>query len=98
VLVVGIVNIALFGFWLSLTRREVLTPGALEAGYDFDTISFQIAVMEVFLAVFAIILAVLAFFGYQFVIERAEISADAAARIAARSRKLPSFHDQPPVP
>ncbi len=88
VVVAGIVNIVLFGAWLSIIRATALSASAVQAAYHFDQISFQITLFESFLAVMAIVLAVLAFFGFQFAVERAEMRADKAAReVVARLHK-----------
>ena len=79
-IVVGLLNIALFIFWLSLSHHDVMTKGVLEAGYDFDQISLQIAILESVVAFATIILAVLGIFGFQVIAERAEVKADRAAR------------------
>ena len=81
-IVLGIVNIALFGFWLSLSRVEVEHLGKVERGQYFEHLSIQITILEVVLTLVGIVLAVLGFFGYQLVVERAEIRADRAARDA----------------
>ena len=79
-IVLGVVNVALFVFWLSLARIEAAPSNPLESSYFFDRISFQITILETVFAVVAVGLAVLGFFGYQLVAERAEAKADKTAR------------------
>lgn len=79
--VLAVVNIVLFAFWLSLVHVEATSPKK-DTVWVYDAISFQITILEVMLAAFTIILAVMAFFGFQFLLERAVSRADRAAREA----------------
>lgn len=75
VIAVGIINIVLFGVWLSIIRVTALSNAEIVPTYRFDQISFQITVMQTFLGALAIILAIAAVFGFQMVIERADKTA-----------------------
>lgn len=77
----GIVNITLFVFWLSLIRKDLtITTGQSSHGYILEHLSVQITVLETVFALVGVALAVLGIFGYQLVVERAEIRADKTAR------------------
>jgi hypothetical protein len=78
--VMAVVNICLFVFWLSLTRIDVLSASKMGATYIFDHLSFQIAVLQTVMAFGGVVLAVIGFFGFQFLRERAELVADKIAR------------------
>jgi hypothetical protein len=79
IIVIGLVNVVLFAFWLSVIRIDVLTPERLALAYHFDALTLQIAMLEVFGVFFAIALAVAGFFGFQALAERAETTANRTA-------------------
>lgn len=78
--VLGLINIILFGFWLSLIRMQAVSPEKSYSEYNFDQLSFQISVLETVIAVLGIGLAILGVLGFNLVVERAEIKADKAAK------------------
>lgn len=82
-IVLGIVNGILFVFWLSLIRVDALTTEKVALSYRFDLLTLEITAMGTIVAILGIVLVVLGFFGFQFLVERAEIQADKTARETA---------------
>lgn len=79
-IVIGSINIGLFVFALATHRYDFLTEGAIKAGYDFDQVSFEVAVLAAVVALVTLIFAMLAFLGFGVMVERAELKADKTAR------------------
>jgi hypothetical protein len=103
VIVLGLVNLVLFAFWLSVIRIDVLTPEKAALVYRFDSISFQLAMLETGGVFFGLVIAVLGFFGFQVVAERAEVKADRTARevvmeLDKRNRARERFKDGTGIP
>jgi hypothetical protein len=80
VVVLGIVNVVLFAIWISIIRVTAVSGATLGATYKFDQISFQISVLEATFVILSLLLVVMGFFGYQHIVERAEMQADKTAR------------------
>lgn len=83
--VLGVVNIVLFALWLSMIRKDALPVGGDAATYLLNQLSVGVAILSVILTVAALVLTGLGFIGFQAVAERAERTAEKAAREEASS-------------
>ena len=94
--VLFIVNIALFGLWFSLIRRDSLPTGGDPTGYVLSQLSVQITILGLTVAVGSVIIAGLGVFGFQVMVERAEAKAEAIAKelIAIRFKEIEGDKDR----
>lgn len=77
--VLFVVNAALFALWWSMIKVDA-APAAEVSNYVFSHVGLLITALGVLVGVAAVILAALAFVGFQTVLERAEKMADSTAR------------------
>jgi hypothetical protein len=77
-LVLGIINVALFIFWLSISHVSAVSGG--NSSYDFNELGFQMTVLEAVIAILGLAMGALSILGFGLVVERAELKADKVAR------------------
>lgn len=87
--VLSAVNLALFFFWLSLVRIEVVAPEPTPR-YTLDDLALHVSLTEVMVAGGAIAFALLGFLGFQDIKASAERRAQEAAQAAAE-REIANF-------
>lgn len=87
----GAINIVLFVLWLSLAKVEFSKP-VTQSTYIYDNIAFSITLLEAFMTVLAVGLALLAVFGYTQIKESAIEAAKKEANGIA-DKEIKKFRD-----
>lgn len=83
-LVLLVVNIALFVLWFSMIKRDSLPSGGEAATCVLSELTLMVAVLEIVIALGAVLLAGLGFFGFQVMLERADQAARETATALLR--------------